>query len=306
MFIMNKNVKLLFIVLLVLTVSIIIGCQDDPKSIDPNNENIDTTSFKDQDVVKKVEKVFYTLPSPFEMSQMLKRAGASYIVDILNPPQNVHKYNTERSKALNLGVYGADLSYASIYDQTQETMLFLSSSQELSDGLGISSAFKKNLIDRVEANIDNRDSLLQIISDSFYDTDEFLKQNERPSTAVLILVGGWIEGLYIATQLAIITKNNEEVIQRIADQKYSLENVFGLIEVYKDNSNIKDLYQDMMELKAIYENVELVKAESPIVESTDKSNQTTTIGAASKLEMTEEQLEKITTVVTNIRTKIVE
>lgn len=304
--VLNRNFILVISLIALMGTLTLTGCKSKGKGSDES----DSLKDFDSDVVKKVERVFYTLPSPFELAQMLKRAGAKYIFDILNPVENVHKYSTEKSKALNLGVYGADLSYASIYDQTQETMLFLSCSKELSDGLGISSALKQTLIDRIEQNIDNRDSLLQIISDSFYDTDEFLKQNERPTTAVLVLVGGWIEGLHIATRLAEITKDNKEIIQRIGEQKYSLDNVVALMEVYAEHPNIHDLYIEMKDLKKIYDEAEVVKedanAEAAPNAKGKEVKKVTTVGATSSVHITNDQLKAITKKIKEIRAKIVE
>ena len=117
------------------------------------------------DVIREVSD--YPLPTSFEVTTLLVDAGASYILDLCNRVENVNKYINLKSKALNLGVYGADLSYSATYKQTQETMQYLDASAKLIDELQIGS-FDKDLVDKVEANIDNVDSLITLISDSFY------------------------------------------------------------------------------------------------------------------------------------------
>ena len=59
----------------------------------------------------------YPLPTAFEITNMLNEAGAPYILSISNPASNAGNYFTQVEKAINLGVYGADLSYASTYDE---------------------------------------------------------------------------------------------------------------------------------------------------------------------------------------------
>ena len=96
----------------------------------------------------------YPIPTAFQITQMLNNAGASYILSLNNPVENVDKYFTEKSKALNLGVYGANLAYASTYQMTQETMSYLRVVRQLIDELQVSTAFNTQLVEKIEENID--------------------------------------------------------------------------------------------------------------------------------------------------------
>src|SRR3954470_11616837 len=186
----------------------------------------------------KAQEVFYSIPSPIETISLLKAAGAKYNAAYLNPIDNVSKYTSVTSKALNLGTYGSDLSFTSMFDQTQESMLYLRCANKLASGLGINSAFNESTTNRLESNLQNRDSLLNIIADSYWTTDAYLKDNGQPGVSALIVAGGWVEGLYIGTQIANSTQN-KEVITRIGEQKLSLENLIALLESYKaDNAGI--------------------------------------------------------------------
>src|SRR5512145_749688 len=57
------------------------------------------------DDIDKAKKIFYSLPSPLETAMLLKSAGATYNEMVLNDLANVEKYSTNKSKALNLGIY---------------------------------------------------------------------------------------------------------------------------------------------------------------------------------------------------------
>jgi hypothetical protein len=107
---------------------------------------------------------------------------------------------------LNFGVYGADLSYVSLFGQTQASMQYMGVSKKLADELGILGFINQGIMERLEKNVTNRDSAMQIITEGFLTANEHLKEAGRPETAVLIISGGWIEGLYIAP---LITKNNQ-------------------------------------------------------------------------------------------------
>ncbi|MBA3970732.1 MAG: hypothetical protein H0X46_01045 [Bacteroidetes bacterium] len=251
----------------------------------------------------KAQNVFYSIPSPVETTTLLKAAGAKYNAKYLNPIENVSNYASVASKALNLGVYGSDLSFTSIFDQTQESMLYLRCTNKLATGLGISGAFDETTTSRIESNMQNRDSLLAIISDSYWNADSYLKDNGQPGVSALIVAGGWIEGLYIATQIANTTKN-EGIITRIGEQKLSLDNLVALLDSYKDdNEGVTEVLKSMNELKAIFDKIPVTASETTT--SVDKEKGVTTIGNGSSFKLTPEQLKQISDKSAEIRNKII-
>ncbi len=253
----------------------------------------------------KAQEVFYSIPSPIETISLLKSAGAKYNASYLNPIENVSKYTSVTSKALNLGIYGSDLSFTSMFDQTQESMLYLRCANKLAAGLGINGAFNESTANRLESNVQNRDSLLAIISDSYWTTDAYLKDNGQPGVSALIVAGGWIEGLYIGTQIAHTTQN-KDVITRIGEQKLSLENLISLLDSYKaDNAGIIAVLASLNELKELYNTIpSAVTAETKV--NTDTKNNVTTLDNGSTFSVTPEKLKEISDKVASIRSKIIQ
>src|SRR4051812_43658647 len=86
---------------------------------------VDTTNINFHDKNMKAQNIFNSIPSPIETTTLLKNAGAKYNAKYLNSVDNVSKYSSVAAKALNLGIYGSDLSFTSMFDQTQESMLYL-------------------------------------------------------------------------------------------------------------------------------------------------------------------------------------
>jgi len=209
-----------------------------------------TSSATKEEAFKSVTK--YPIPTSFEVIKLLNSAGATYILSISNPIENVDKYIPAKSKALNLGVYGADLSYASTYQMKQETMNYLKVSKKLIDELQITSAFNVEFAQRVEKNIDNKDSLIHIISDSFYDTYEFLVNNGKDNTSLLVMTGSWAEGLYITSQMAIISKNNTDILKIVANQKEPLAKLLELMKPYSADQDITEISNALKPLSDIY------------------------------------------------------
>ena len=223
------------------------------------------------DVIQEISD--YPLPTSFEVTKLLVEAGAGYILDLCNHVDNADKYLNLKSKALNLGVYGADLSYAATYNQTQETMQYLSASAKLIDELQISSGFNESLVKRVDENLDDIDSLIVIISDSFYDTYKYLAANEQDDLSILVMAGSWIEALYISTQISITSMDNEKILDIITEQNSSLEKLIEVMEPIKESEMAADIYAGLGELHDIFKGVnEKITSEQleELVGSTDK------------------------------------
>jgi len=254
--------------------------------------------------VTQAKNMLYLIPSPIETAMLLHKAGAEYDSDIVNAPQNVSKYDTKRSKSINLGIYGADLSYANMFEQSQEAMFIVSAAKKLAEGIGVMKAFDQSTMDRMEQNINDRDSMLHIISDVYWIADAYLKENENSTTAALVVVGGWIEGLWIAVSVAKNNTENQDVRKRIAEQKYALDNLIGLVSNYDEDEDIKYILKDLSDLKVTYDKLEIVKSKSD--HSTDPETGIMTIGGIKEVKMTEEQFTEIAEKVISIRTKYIE
>ena len=188
----------------------------------------------------------YPIPTSVEVVEMLHRAGAPYTLGISNSPANADRYFTEKSKALNLGVYGADLSYAAIYEMNTETRRYLQVSRQLIDELNISTTFNQQFAQRVENNINNTDSLIHIVSDSFYDTYDFLTRQRRDDLSLLVMTGSWIEGMYITSQIALGARDNREITDIILQQDEPLEILLSLMQ--EIDGDFDDLYDDLADI----------------------------------------------------------
>jgi hypothetical protein len=291
------SAKLNFVIALAI-LSSLFSCNSGSKS---DAEDVDPAAIESKN---KVAKVFYAVPSPSELSAMIKATGANYNKNMLNPPANEAKYSSIIQKAMNLGVYGADLSYTSTFDQTQEAMVYMGVCKKLADGLGITGAINENTVKRMEKNLNNKDSLLKIISDTYLETDIYLKNNERSGVSALVVAGGWIEGLFISVNIANQNAKNDALVKRIAEQKLILENLIGLLETNEANDNAPEMMTELKGLKAIYDNVKMADA-PPAEVKTDDATQKTVIGSGGELTLTPEQLAEITKKITAIRTMII-
>jgi len=278
------------------------------KSEKPKDESIkvtedelmaDTAATKS---LQSVKQIFYSLPSPLETALILKRSGAVYDEEILNPVENISHYNTSKAMALNLGIYSTDLSYASLFDQTQATVKLMTASKKMAEGLGILNAIDNSVIQRLEENVNNRDVIMETISETLLNTNSILEEDERVALGSIILVGGWVEGLYIATSLVDdLNKVDNELVDRIADQKLSLGTVLNLLNQNIDNKDVKEVYDDMVDLKSIYDQVQISASEVDVIP--DKQSKVTTLRSKNVITVNPEVFKKLKTKVRELRNK---
>ncbi len=247
---------------------------------------------------QRTRNIFHNIPSPMETAELLRKAGAEYSKDILNDVKNVDNYTSASKQALNLGIYGADLSYASVFNNTQESMLYTSCAQKLAKKLDVNNAFNEAVVNRLEQNRNNRDSLLNIISETYWQVDGYLKENGRDNISVLMVAGGWMEGLYIATQV-ITGHDTPELRQRIAEQRIPLEDLVELVKTYSpDDPAVAGVLKDLESIQALFAQVTVPQGGSTI---TEENGVTVIGGTAPAAALTDDQLKSITQAVAAIR-----
>ena len=247
--------KLTIVLLSGMVVISIVNCTGGKKS-EPVNESSKDATLDKTEVEKKVREVVCPLPTAFEVTEMINNIEASYIIGLSNEIANVDKYFTDKDQALNLGVYSADLSYASTYNMQQEVMSFMKVSEDLIVELGITSAFSKDFVNDVEANIDNKDKLTELITNSFYDTYEYLVKNDKEDLSLLVLAGSWIEGMYITCNISEVVYHNPEVVKVILHQKSSLGKLIDLLKPYNKNTAVQEILNDLKPIKKVYDSVD--------------------------------------------------
>lgn len=210
-----------------------------------------------KEAIKSSLKEFvYPMPTSFEVIEMINDLEIGYDIGVSNLTENADQYFTEKSKAINLGIYGADLSYASTYQMKQEVMLFLETSRRLADDLGIASIYNEELIREVENNIDNKEMLIDIITNSFYDIYSQLNQNGKANLALLGVAGSWVESLFIATRVSSNVYHNIGLVKIIHKQKISLEKLMDILNDGKGDGNIDEMIKELTPLNNIYERID--------------------------------------------------
>lgn len=252
-----------------------------------------------------INSILQQIPSPLEISVLLKESGTKYDFKLLNSPDNLAKYNSNYKKAMNLGVYGTDLGYTNIFEQNQDGIKYLSSIKSLADGLNIGQFFDIETIGRLATNSKNLDSLLLITTQNFNNINHYLQTQSRANLSVLFLIGGWVEAMQITCQVAAKDLQNKALMETIGSQKIILEQIVLLLSFYKADENMASLLSDMEQLKAAFDKINITytykESTMEIVNGVAviKDNSTTTI------DITPDDVNRIKDLTNTIRNKVI-
>lgn len=255
--------------------------------------------------VEGVSKVFYNLPSPIEMSQVVKNSNAGFYPDLLNPTLKADQYNTQKSMALNIGVYGVDLGYAKIFDQVQLSLQYLDVVNQLSHKLGLPENKAKEIYHTFETNIGDTEAQLELLAETYSNANLYLKENDRQNVATLIMLGGWLEGLYIATELYKRDNSNLYLLSRIAEQKFSLKTIIELMSEVQNEPVFSQYLTRLLLLKKIFDGVQIQfdKNEAKL----DTINKVLIYSSGhSNVVASQKQIDDISMIISYMRNKIVE
>jgi hypothetical protein len=281
---------------------------------DDNGNGTDSAGGKDSITVPglKVKGQSFLMPSPMIVADMIKKSGALYDKKMLNPSANISKYSDGMKRSLNLGIYGADLGYITMYENTGDAMEYYKTVVQLGEQLKITGSFDANLMKRFSDNVGKKDSILSLVGEAYRRSDNFLRESDQENTATLILAGGWVESIYFALNV-YKAKPEQSMSVRVGEQKNTAA---GLLNILKDagrtqnadgtpgeiKPEYKDLIQLFEDLNAEYQKVEI---KYTFAEPTnDEANHITTINGQTEVKISPEQIDALLAKVTAIRNYI--
>lgn len=223
-----------------------------------NKETVEDTSVtKMADTREKPVPIFYEILMPMDMAGIFERAGSIYDKDLLNPVDKAGNYSASTKNALNLGVYGVDLGYIKLFGDPQSAIRYFGVIHKLATQLGIPEDFFGNAVQRFEQNAGNADSVGLVASSLYEQTDAFLKKADRAEASSLIILGSWVEGMYLASRIMEKEKSKELIMKRIASQKYALNNLITLLTNHGNDLTVSRYLVLLKQLRNSFDRIEI-------------------------------------------------
>ncbi len=245
---MKKLSLLILIPAIVAGTTVFNGCKN--KSAGKEQKMIELQ--QKEDIEEQIESNVYPLPTSAEVIKMLTDLEVGYIFGISNPVANARKYVSSSSRAINMGVFGADLSYATLYNINQEVINYLDAIRSLANELNMSGIYDETLYEKIKQNFDNKDELVGVLTKSFDATYTYLAENEQQSLAILVVGGAWVEGMYLTTHVSEAAYMVAGITKNLLEQKKSFELFLEIAKPYGNDPIVSDFVSKLKPVQDVY------------------------------------------------------
>ncbi len=200
--------------------------------------------------------IIQNIASPIEVAALISSLNIPFSTSYLADPEKLSTSTTSFEMAYSLGALSADLGYLNMYEKTGTAVNYLSSINRLADALQIGQFFDFATIKRLATTSSDLDSLLFISINSFNNMDDYLRETDRSNLSTLMIAGVWMEGLYLATQVAV-QNSNEELKSMIGEQKLILNDLLLVLNNFRNEPVIKGYIDDFEAIKGAYTDVKI-------------------------------------------------
>jgi hypothetical protein len=251
-----------------------------------------------------MDDIVQNIASPVEMAALIKNLGVPFSRKYLSTTDYVNEYNTAVKKAYNLGVFGADLGYLNMYNKTSSVVDYITAIKSLADGISVGQFFDFNNLKRLATSSNNLDSLMYNSVHSFNEMDNYLRKNKRSNLSAVIVAGVWMEGLYLATQVAK-EYPSPDLAESIGQQKNVLTQLMLILKNFQNDPEIVSLVSDLSEVKKAFDPVTItVEVGDP--QTVEKNGKLTIVQSDTQVvHITDAQLKSIISQIEKIRNKLI-
>jgi hypothetical protein len=288
------------ILILIISAAVFHSCRDTPgkagEFIIPDDDKLNTETIAD---------ISRNISSPVEIANLLQMLEVPFTNEYLASSIDANKQSTSFNKALQLGILGADLGYLNMYEMTGSSLDVLSSIRKLAEDIKVGQFFDFELIKRLSQQKSKLDSLLFVSIDAYTQIDRYLRINNRGQLSSLIIIGLWIEGQYLATQL--VKQYPDKVLRdRIGEQKIIMADLQLLIAPYcARDKQFTHLCTDLLAINDIYNGIKITYTRGEPLSLENEGGLSVTQTETSVVEMSDEQLEKITEAIKTLRNRLI-
>ena len=272
---MKRTIAVVILPMLILSLACLSSCKN--RTADKAKKMVELEQVKTLE--GEIKSNVYPLPTSASVIRMLTELQVGYIIGISNPVENTKKYFSSPARAINLGVYGTDLSYATLYNIQQEVINYLNAIRSLANELNMSKIYNEELYEQIKQNYDNRDALVKILTGAFNDSYAYLAENDQQPLAILVVGGAWVEGMYLTTHVSEAAYQVAGISKVLLEQKKSFELFLEIAQPYANDPSVSDFVKLLDPVKKVY----------------------TGLGTS----LTEQNIKDITKVIEGVRTQIV-
>ena len=283
-----------------LSTSFLTACGGDDKEAPTKKNNSDKPKEEPKPDDNKLVIAERRLPTPREFFDVIREIGGKYRGELLAPLDVAEKLNDNKSRALLFGVYSADLAYISSFEFGTNALSYLDKLDNLANQMDLGGIFDKELRARIMKNDGNMDSLFAISDVAYIKSVEYLQMDRMEDVLGIMLAGGWIESMYIATSTAGPYQDGKPVFEQLKGQYVVLETIIDFLTPYADDAYVKELLLTLYDILDIYFSAGVTEQAA----TTEEIDGKTVLGGGNEIIMNAEVYGKIVEKIKQVRGQI--
>jgi hypothetical protein len=173
----------------------------------------------------------------------------------------------------------------------------------MTNSLGIPDMYFTEPMERLQNDVSDPDTVMALINTAYKKMEDHLKANGKESTAGLIVMGSWVEAMYIAMQTVYNSENpDREVIQKVAEQKYTLNALLNVLKNYEEDTNVVYYSKKLTFLKTYFDTFDILFDKKNLeIDTANKVIRST----ASKVTASVDTLNKIKDYISKLRMEMI-
>ena len=282
---------------LAVTAVVFASCKDDKPEV---KENI---SVQEEEVLtdESGNLVDYTIPSPSEQFQIVAKLDGTKKPNAILSVDSLNNYTVNKKKAMVFGVYTSDLAYLTSYKENVKTLAYFGAIEKLGDDLGVSAIFSDEIKKAMDKNRSNSDSLFKMADQTYVNSMNKMVANDKGNELALMLIGGWIESMYLTLQTSKGFEKSPRINKYLASQKVVAENLMGLLLDYQDNAEVVAETENLSAILAIFDKMECSYSDSKMSTSDGKN----VLKGGADCNLSKELFDELNEKVNNYRNEII-
>lgn len=281
---------------------IIVSCADGPDKAHERN-TVDNELRKEAQEPQKEheERAYYPIPSPEQMFGFINDNGVAYSKELMNSPEKASNYTDPTMKALNFGVYTADLAYCASYQDIESTLDLYKVVKTIGAELNIEEMMTEEMMNNMQAHLQDKDSLAIIAGQSYYQAVDYLEQNKQEGKLALMSLGGWVESLYITLNAIEDFDENSSTAQRLADQKITFGNLYTYLRKNEEEIGVADQLKAVQGIRSVFASLREKKVAKA---SSAEEGGKLVLGGGSKISISTDQFNALKKAINEYRNSI--
>jgi hypothetical protein len=245
--------------------------------------------------------VDFNIPSPSEQFALISKMDVNKNTKNLHDPNMADRYSSSTQKALNFGVYTADVAYLTSFNETNKYLTYFGKLEKLGNDIGVAQVFGKQLGELAKKWDGNADSLFRLSDETYNKTFQRLIEIDKGHELSLMLVGGWVESMHLMIGSSKGYGKSPKLEQAIADQKLVAENLMEFLVSYKDDAAVADYTKEIAAILEIYKEMDCSSSETKVENANGKLN----FSGGEQCKMTEKCFNDLKARIQQLRTKII-